>query len=208
MGIFDASESTSAGGSTNQGWSINYGDIASQVAQEQARIANEYALQQWERTAAWNSAQADKNREWQERMSNTAYQRAMADMKAAGLNPILAYNQGGANAGSGAQAVMDSPQTYMANTYARSESQNSGSSWNSANSSSGLITALGQMVGAIAGAIGNINSSNNQTLKDIVSTMSNNANSADNGDGIKNNTYAESYYDRWNRYNARKGYTK
>lgn len=51
-----------------------------------------------------DALQAKINRDWQERMSNTAYQRATEDMRKAGLNPYLAYQQGGASTPTGASA--------------------------------------------------------------------------------------------------------
>ena len=67
-------------------------------------VTNLFNADQKEAEREFNSQQAQINRDFQERMSNTAYQRAMADMREAGLNPILAYQKGGASQPSGSSA--------------------------------------------------------------------------------------------------------
>lgn len=110
----------------------------------------------------FNSTEAMKNREWQEHMSNTAYQRAVADMKEAGLNPILAFQNGGASTPGGSTATISGasmgaasssalgvsrasgfvPNAYESESWSESDWYNAAQSWNQMLSSTGM-TPLG-----------------------------------------------------------------
>lgn len=70
--------------------------------QEDAQQEN--ATQNW-LTRQHNSAEALANRVWQEKMSSTAWQRGVTDMRAAGINPMLAASRGGASTPSGSAGL-------------------------------------------------------------------------------------------------------
>lgn len=97
-------------------------------------VNNLFASDRQEDAQAFNAEQAQLNRDFQERMSSTAYQRSMVDMKEAGLNPILASQKGGASSPTGAMAsttaapvhdvIQTGLNTAMAHQKAQQENEN------------------------------------------------------------------------------------
>lgn len=104
---FNAGQATTANNLQSGMWSLaNLMNIGSQAASAMLTAKSQTSAKEY------NSAEAQKNRDWQTTMSNTAYQRQVNDLKAAGLNPILAaFSGGGASTPSGGYGTV-SGQTF------------------------------------------------------------------------------------------------
>lgn len=66
-----------------------------------------------------NAAQQMQAEQYQTNMSNTSYQRGVKDMEAAGLNPMLAYSQGGASTPSIAPVQMQNTMAPLGDAIAK-----------------------------------------------------------------------------------------
>lgn len=72
---------------------------------EQARLDREFQQSSADKAMNFEAQEAQKLRDWQEMMSGSQYQRAVSDLKKAGLNPILlAQSLSGASTPSGSSA--------------------------------------------------------------------------------------------------------
>lgn len=134
-------------------WQAQQSGVARDWNAQQAVEARDWSANQAGIERTFNAEEAHKNRAFQEHMSGTQYQRAVADMKAAGLNPMLGYSQGGAGNVSGATASASAPSTSAPSSSAPGGATASGSAAGlGANARGAQAQQMNYMLSAVSAA--------------------------------------------------------
>lgn len=149
----------------------------------QAQSANDFTREMWQLAADWNermmekqmafnSEEAAKQRGWSENMANTAYQRTVADLKAAGINPILAVGGLSPQGASGSAATASAPSMSGAQGQMASGSALNGLAASEGNYT-GQMEYMGGMLGLLSAGISGLSTaltaaSKNDVVKDII----------------------------------------